>query len=127
MLILNCHFANDDIIVLVGVIADVITVVVVVVCVHWQGDLLWQYVNIDKDSWTGTDRQIEVDIPRCHQYDTLLSSSSGHQKFKRILKAWVVTHPHLVYWQGLDKIISRGEIFFFFLMLNFGCSQRETY
>ena len=66
-----------------------------------QGDLLWEYRNIDKESWTSTDRQIDVDIPRCHQYDTLLSSHLGHTKFKRILKSWVVTHPHLVYWQGL--------------------------
>lgn len=44
--------------------------------------------------------QIEVDIPRCHQYDELLSSPQGHVKFRRVLKAWVVSHPDLVYWQG---------------------------
>lgn len=44
--------------------------------------------------------QIEVDIPRCHQYDELLSSPQGHRKFRRVLKAWVVSHPDLVYWQG---------------------------
>lgn len=44
--------------------------------------------------------QIEVDIPRCHQYDELLSSPQGHIKFRRVLKAWVVSHPDLVYWQG---------------------------
>lgn len=44
--------------------------------------------------------QIEVDIPRCHQYDELLSSPQGHAKFRRVLKAWVVSHPDLVYWQG---------------------------
>lgn len=44
--------------------------------------------------------QIEVDIPRCHQYDELLSSPEGHAKFRRVLKAWVVSHPDLVYWQG---------------------------
>ena len=52
-------------------------------------------------SETQTDRQIAVDIPRCHQYDLLLASSEGHQKFMRILKAWVVAHPKLVYWQGI--------------------------
>ena len=65
-----------------------------------QGDLLCQYSNIDKDSETSTDRQIDVDIPRCHQYHTLLSSKIGHKKFKRILKSWVLSHPQLVYWQG---------------------------
>ncbi len=65
-----------------------------------QGDIEWLYSNIDKDSVTTTDRQIDVDIPRCHQYDLLLSSKIGHSKFKRILKSWVVSHPSLVYWQG---------------------------
>ena len=47
--------------------------------------------------------QIAVDIPRCHQYDDLLSSPTGHEKFARVLKAWVVFHEHmgLVYWQGI--------------------------
>ena len=44
--------------------------------------------------------KIEVDIPRCHQYDALLSSPTAHSKFKRVLKAWVVSHTNLVYWQG---------------------------
>lgn len=49
--------------------------------------------------------QIEVDIPRCHQYDELLSSPEGHAKFRRVLKAWVVSHPDLVYWQGNFLVI----------------------
>lgn len=50
--------------------------------------------------------QIEVDIPRCHQYDELLSSPQGHIKFRRVLKAWVVSHPDLVYWQGQYQVSS---------------------
>ena len=44
-----------------------------------------------------------MDIPRCHQYDDLLSSPTGHEKFARVLKAWVVSHEQigLVYWQGM--------------------------
>ena len=61
------------------------------------------YDSIDKETPIPTDRQIEVDIPRCHQYSELLSSPLAHAKFKRILKAWVVSHPLLVYWQGKDK------------------------
>ena len=57
--------------------------------------------------------QIEVDIPRCHQYNPLLSSPAGHRKFKRILKAWVASHPEYVYWQGLDSLCAP------FLYLNF--------
>lgn len=69
-----------------------------------QGDLLREYEAIDKETPTPTDRQIEVDIPRCHQYDELLSSPTAHAKFKRLLKAWVISHPRYVYWQGLDSL-----------------------
>ncbi|CAL1269718.1 unnamed protein product [Larinioides sclopetarius] len=78
-----------------------------------EGDIQEMYDSIDKETPTPTDRQIEVDIPRCHQYDELLSSPVGHQKFKRILKAWVVSHPQYVYWQGLDSLCAP------FLSLNF--------
>ncbi|XP_071452434.1 TBC domain-containing protein kinase-like protein [Hetaerina americana] len=78
-----------------------------------DGNVEGNFIAIDKETPTPTDRQIEVDIPRCHQYDELLSSSEGHQKFKRILKAWVVSHPKYVYWQGLDSLCAP------FLYLNF--------
>uniref|UniRef100_A0A3B4A0I5 Uncharacterized protein n=1 Tax=Periophthalmus magnuspinnatus TaxID=409849 RepID=A0A3B4A0I5_9GOBI len=60
-----------------------------------EGDIQAKYDSIDKDTPIPTDRQIEVDIPRCHQYDELLSSPQGHSKFRRVLKAWVVSHPDL--------------------------------
>lgn len=72
-----------------------------------------KYDWLDKETPTSTDRQIEVDIPRCHQYDELLSSPDGHLKLKRLLKAWVVSHPQYVYWQGLDSLTA------VFLHLNF--------
>ncbi|XP_072533189.1 TBC domain-containing protein kinase-like protein [Salminus brasiliensis] len=78
-----------------------------------EGDIQAKYDAIDKDTPIPTDRQIEVDIPRCHQYDELLSSPQGHIKFRRVLKAWVVSHPDLVYWQGLDSLCAP------FLYLNF--------
>ncbi|XP_060078808.1 TBC domain-containing protein kinase-like protein [Ylistrum balloti] len=78
-----------------------------------EGDIEGLYNSIDKDTVTSTDRQIEVDIPRCHQYHELLSSPTAHVKFKRVLKAWVVSHPEYVYWQGLDSLCAP------FLALNF--------
>lgn len=57
--------------------------------------------------------QIEVDIPRNHQYGELLSSPVGHRKFKRVLKAWVEKNPQYVYWQGLDTLCAP------FIYLNF--------
>ena len=65
-----------------------------------QGDIEDKYIHIDKDTPTQTDRQIAVDIPRCHQYDLLLASPQGHVKFTNILKAWIKSHPREVYWQG---------------------------
>uniref|UniRef100_A0A8C5LHA7 TBC domain-containing protein kinase-like protein n=1 Tax=Leptobrachium leishanense TaxID=445787 RepID=A0A8C5LHA7_9ANUR len=78
-----------------------------------EGAIQEKYDATDKDTPIPTDRQIEVDIPRCHQYDELLSSPEGHAKFRRVLKAWVVSHPNLVYWQGLDSLCAP------FLYLNF--------
>lgn len=72
-----------------------------------------EYLRIDKYTHTTTDRQIEVDIPRCHQYNELLSSMEGHKKLKRILKAWVYKNSQYVYWQGLDSLTAP------FLYLNF--------
>ncbi|KAK7503784.1 hypothetical protein BaRGS_00004907 [Batillaria attramentaria] len=69
-----------------------------------EGDIEGIYNDIDKETPIPTDRQIEVDIPRCHQYHELLSSPTAHTKFKRLLKAWVVSHPQYVYWQGLDSL-----------------------
>ncbi|KAJ8935053.1 hypothetical protein NQ318_002682 [Aromia moschata] len=74
---------------------------------------LLHYLRIDKFTPTATDRQIEVDIPRCHQYNELLSSTDGHKKLKRILKAWVYQNSQYVYWQGLDSLTAP------FLYLNF--------
>ncbi|KAG8266729.1 hypothetical protein J6590_065763 [Homalodisca vitripennis] len=82
------------------------------------GDIDSQYTAIDKETVTATDRQIEVDIPRCHQYNELLSSREGHRKLKRVLKAWVVSHPQYVYWQGLDSLCAP------FLYLNFNNEAR---
>ncbi|CAF3339251.1 unnamed protein product [Rotaria sp. Silwood1] len=72
------------------------------------------YNRINKDDITPTViRQIEVDIPRCHQYDELLSSPEGHRRMKNVLKAWIASHLNLVYWQGLDSLCAP------FVYLNF--------
>lgn len=39
--------------------------------------------------------------------------AAGHGRLKRVLKAWIVSHPDLVYWQGLDSLTAP------FLRLNF--------
>ena len=72
------------------------------------------YETIDKTTISATDRQISVDIPRCHQYNELMASPQGHQKLARILKAWLNHHAsEYVYWQGLDSLAAP------FLLLNF--------
>lgn len=72
------------------------------------------YESIDKTIPVATDRQISVDIPRCHQYNDLMASPQGHQKLARILKAWLnYNSSKYVYWQGLDSLAAP------FLLLNF--------
>eukprot|EP01137_Pigoraptor_chileana_P003838 Opistho-2@44615 len=83
-----------------------------------RGDYVAEYIACDKESETPTDRQIDVDIPRCHQYEQLLASPEGHAKFRRILKAWVQSNPELAYWQGLDSLCAP------FLALNFNDEAR---
>ena len=70
-----------------------------------QGDPQVTFAVFDRDIATAMDHQLKLDIPRCHQYHELLSSSCGHEKLRRVLKAWVVseTGSH-VYWQGLDSV-----------------------
>ena len=83
-----------------------------------QGDIDDEYVHIDKETPFLADRQIAVDIPRCHQYNTILSSPAAHEKLKRVLKAWLSSHQHLTYWQGLDSLCA------VFLHLNFNNEAR---
>lgn len=73
-----------------------------------------QYESIDKTTPVVTDRQISVDIPRCHQYNELMASPQGHEKLARILKTWLnYNSSQYVYWQGLDSLAAP------FLLLNF--------
>ena len=62
------------------------------------------YKRINKCAIRETDRQIDVDIPRCHQYLEVIASPEGARKLKRVIKAWLVTNPGLTYWQGLDSL-----------------------
>ena len=50
------------------------------------------------------DRQLSVDIPRCHAYHPLLSTSRGSAQLQRLLRAWLFLHPRCAYWQGLDSV-----------------------
>lgn len=72
------------------------------------------YDSIDKCAPLASDKQINVDVPRCHQYNELMASPVGHEKLKRILKAWLIHNKaEYVYWQGLDSLAAP------FLLLNF--------
>ncbi|KAF9586612.1 hypothetical protein BGW38_000986 [Lunasporangiospora selenospora] len=88
------------------------------------GDYQTVYDGYDKYTEKPTDRQIELDVPRCHQYNQLMFSPAGHEKMKRLLKCWVEANEDQVYWQGLDSCCAP------FLTLNFndealalGCVQ----
>ena len=45
--------------------------------------------SLDTVSPHGSDRQLDVDIPRCHQYEEVMTSPAAHYKLKRLLKVTV--------------------------------------
>jgi TBC domain-containing protein kinase-like protein len=51
-----------------------------------------------------SDRQVELDIVRCHQYLDLISCDTGQSKLKHILRIWIRRQDALEYWQGLDSM-----------------------
>ncbi|KAL3982387.1 Rab-GTPase-TBC domain family protein [Acanthocheilonema viteae] len=79
--------------------------------IYW--DVEKRFIAVDTFSPHASDRQLLVDIPRCHQYDDLMASPIAHRKLKRLLKAWLLLHKNYVYWQGLDSLAAP------FLVLNF--------
>ncbi|CAG0894600.1 unnamed protein product [Darwinula stevensoni] len=74
-----------------------------------KGDIQSKYACLDKTTPTFTDRQIEVDIPRCHQYNKLLSSPTGHEKFKPLayacLSAFIDKYLHNFFLKENARII----------------------
>uniref|UniRef100_A0A0N4ZHR5 TBC domain-containing protein kinase-like protein n=1 Tax=Parastrongyloides trichosuri TaxID=131310 RepID=A0A0N4ZHR5_PARTI len=86
-------------------------------------------VNIDFDQLDtfpeqASDRQLMVDIPRCHQYEELMTSPAAHIQLKKLLKAWLLANPNYVYWQGLDSLAAPFLVHHFNnLPKAFGCLQ----
>lgn len=71
-----------------------------------------ELASLDTDGEHPSDRQLDLDIPRCHQYLDVLASTEGRARLRRLLKAWLVAHPSLEYWQGIDSLAAT------FLLLN---------
>uniref|UniRef100_A0A0K0FJK8 TBC domain-containing protein kinase-like protein n=1 Tax=Strongyloides venezuelensis TaxID=75913 RepID=A0A0K0FJK8_STRVS len=86
-------------------------------------------INIDFDQLDTfpeqpSDRQLMVDIPRCHQYEELMTSPAANNQLKRLLKAWLLANPDYVYWQGLDSLAAPFLVHHFNnLPKAFGCLQ----
>jgi len=60
---------------------------------------------LERKGPTPHERQIQLDIPRCHQYHTFLSTAEGHRKLFSVLRAWEAHQEgQLTYWQGLDSV-----------------------
>ncbi|VDO97890.1 unnamed protein product [Heligmosomoides polygyrus] len=73
----------------------------------------WNFYLVNTLSVHVSDRQLDVDIPRCHQYEELMTSPAAHYGLRRLLKAWLISHPQYVYWQGCDSLAAP------FLLLHF--------
>lgn len=49
-------------------------------------------------------KQISLDIPRCHKNNLFLMSSIGQKRLETLLKMWLSQHQGVKYSQGLDSI-----------------------
>jgi len=59
------------------------------------------------------DRQLNVDIPRCHQYNNTLASPNGQLLLKNILSRWIIENTgKLTYWQGQDSLCAPFVVLF---------------
>ncbi len=85
----------------------------------YQAQQLYDSI-LEQTVTTSCDRQISVDVPRCHQYNLQLATIKGKEKLTRVLRSWVKYHANqnLVYWQGLDSLSAP------FVVLNFHCEAR---
>ncbi|CCD66520.2 TBC domain-containing protein kinase-like protein [Caenorhabditis elegans] len=88
------------------------------------------YLNLDVLASHSSDRQLEVDIPRCHQYDSYMTTPAIQESLRKVLKGWqiVTESQHFVYWQGCDSLATP------FLLANmskphvaFACFKEFTY
>lgn len=58
-------------------------------------------------------RQLDVDIPRCHQYNNTMSSPNGQSIAKTVLSTWIIDNSErLTYWQGLDSLCAPFVVLF---------------
>ncbi|CAJ0583288.1 unnamed protein product, partial [Mesorhabditis spiculigera] len=73
----------------------------------------WTFEDLDTFSSHPSDSQLEVDIPRCHQYEELMTSATAQAKLKRLVKAYLRGHPECVYWQGLDSVAAPFLLLYF--------------
>ncbi|UMM19121.1 hypothetical protein L5515_014870 [Caenorhabditis briggsae] len=64
------------------------------------------YLNLDLLAPHSSDRQLEVDIPRCHQYDSFMTTPAVQESLRKVLKGWqiITESDNYVYWQGCDSL-----------------------
>ncbi|CAI2355667.1 unnamed protein product [Caenorhabditis sp. 36 PRJEB53466] len=54
-----------------------------------------------------SDRQLDVDLPRCHQYDRNMTTPHVQDSLRKIIKGWLlIPGCEHVYWQGCDSLAS---------------------
>uniref|UniRef100_A0AAF5DJ37 Rab-GAP TBC domain-containing protein n=1 Tax=Strongyloides stercoralis TaxID=6248 RepID=A0AAF5DJ37_STRER len=87
-------------------------------------DIKIDFDQLDTFPEQPSDRQLMVDIPRCHQYEELMTSPAANNQLKKLLKAWLLANPEYVYWQGLDSLAAPFLVHHFNnLPKAFGCLQ----
>ncbi|KAI9026848.1 rab-GTPase-TBC domain-containing protein [Hyaloraphidium curvatum] len=70
-----------------------------------RGDPSVAYGFHDLAADSDADRQLDLDIPRCHQYDDAMATPQGHAALRRLLKGLLAAERgRVVYWQGMDSL-----------------------
>lgn len=62
------------------------------------------FATVNTTLRTVFDRQIAMDLPRCHPYHVALSTEEGRGRLCTVLKACLRLRPQWSYWQGMDTV-----------------------
>ncbi|KAI3652757.1 hypothetical protein MP228_002182 [Amoeboaphelidium protococcarum] len=73
-----------------------------------------QFHQVDSTQQMEVDKQLDLDLPRCHPYHKQIASYYGRGMLRQIIKAWMLSNNGLVYWQGLDSVCAPFVVLHYF-------------
>ncbi|KAI3638305.1 hypothetical protein MIR68_003916 [Amoeboaphelidium protococcarum] len=73
-----------------------------------------QFHQVDSTQQMEVDKQLDLDLPRCHPYHKQIASYYGRGMLRQIIKAYLLNNNGLVYWQGLDSVCAPFVVLHYF-------------